>query len=285
MPSHERRVGMCFPDQRLFPHLTVRDNIAFSSRASGASQRDARRTADHWLARLDLSEFVTRKPSQLSSGQAQRVALARALAQEPELLCLDEPTAALDADNRGFVRGELRRHLEDVAVPTLIVTHDPLEALMLAQRIVVIEQGAVVQDAPAREIVERPATAYVARLMGLNLYAGIMADGGRVNLSEGGALYAHQPDIPAGTAVLVTLRPNAIVLHRDEPETLSSRNRWVGVVAAVDLLGDRVRVRVEGAPNALVDVTPGAVHDLALAPGEQIWLSAKATEVTVYRVP
>lgn len=286
VPAHRRGVGFCFADRRLFPHLNVRDNIAFSARAAGSARSLARRNAGRWVERFGLDELADRRPAQLSSGQAQRVALARALAGEPEALCLDEPTAALDADSRAFIRGELHRHLGDVTVPTLIVTHDPVEALMLAQRIVVIEKGRIVQDAPASRIASAPATAYVARLMGLNLYAGVLSDSdGAVRLDGGGALHATNSGQPVGSRLLVSLRPSAIVVHGEEPVGLSSRNRWPGTVAAVEMLGDRVRVRVEGAPPAIVDVTPDAVSDLGLVPGRKVWMSAKATEIHAYPRP
>ena len=187
-PEH-RPVGLVFQNYRLFPHLNVLDNVAFAARVRGARPGPARVAAQRWLERFELSELADRKPGQLSGGQAQRVALARALAADPVLLLLDEPTAALDARTRLAVRADLRRHLSAFTGPTVLVTHDPLEAMVMADRLVVIEAGRIVQVGVPAEVARRPATQYVARLVGLNLYAG-RRDAGttRVALSGGGTL-------------------------------------------------------------------------------------------------
>ena len=174
--ASERPVGFVFQNYRLFPHLTVAENVAFSPRARGLGKRAARSAAGHWIDRLRLTDLADRKPDQLSGGQAQRVALARALAGQPTLLLLDEPLSALDAGTRLDVQAELKRHLADFTGPCLLVTHDPLEALVLADRLIVLEDGRIVQEGTPAHIARRPATDYVAKLVGLNLYAG-HADG------------------------------------------------------------------------------------------------------------
>ena len=165
-----RPVGFVFQNYRLFPYLTVAENVAFSPRARGQGRRAARAAASHWLDRLGLADLANRKPDQLSGGQAQRVALARALAGQPELLLLDEPLSALDAGTRLDVQAELKRHLADFTGPCLLVTHDPLEALVLADRLIVLEGGRIVQEGTPAQIARQPATEYVAKLVGLNLY-------------------------------------------------------------------------------------------------------------------
>lgn len=277
-----RQVALAFADRRLFPHLTVRENVAFAQRARLGSRRAGALRAEHWLERLELVELADRLPHELSSGQSQRVALARALAQEPRALLLDEPTAALDAHTRDVVRAELQRHLADVEVPTVVVTHDPLEAMLLADRVVVLEEGRVVQIAPPAEVANRPATPYIARFLGLNLYAGSLANG-QISLDKGGVLFAAEA--PAEGRVLVSLRPSSITLHASQPDPASARNHWRGRVVAIEHLGDRVRVQVAGSPDARVDVTPAAVADLGLAPGREVWMSAKATETVAYPSP
>ena len=172
-----RRLGVVFQDHRLFPHLRVLDNVAFGPRSQGVPRAEARASAARWLSRLGIADLARRRPARLSGGQAQRVALARALACEPAALLLDEPLAALDVQTRAEVQGELREHLDGFAGPTLLVTHDPIEALLLATRIVVLEQGRVAQQGTPAEITSRPATPYVARLVGMNLYAGHAAGG------------------------------------------------------------------------------------------------------------
>jgi molybdate transport system ATP-binding protein len=274
-----RPVGFLFQDYRLFPHLTVAENVAFSPRARGLGKRAARSAASHWLERLRLSDLADRKPDQLSGGQAQRVALARTLAGQPALLLLDEPLSALDAGARLDVQAELKRHLADFAGPCLLVTHDPLEALVLADQLIVLEGGRIVQEGTPAHIARRPATEYVAKLVGLNLYEG-HASGSRVKLSGGGAFVI--PDRDQHGDVLVAVRPSAVVVSTQRPVASSARNTWPGRVAGLTLLADRVRVDLEGQPAALVDVTPAAVAELSLDRGSEVWLTVKATDLEVY---
>jgi molybdate transport system ATP-binding protein len=174
VPAQRRPVGFVFQSYRLFPHLDVRDNVAYAPRVRGAGRRQARAAADTWLERLGLTALATRRPHQISGGQAQQVALARALAAEPGFLLLDEPLSALDARTRLEVRAQLRSHLDQFAGPVLIITHDPLEAMIMADRLLVIENGRVVQQGSPAQVARQPATQYVARLVGLNLYTGTL---------------------------------------------------------------------------------------------------------------
>lgn len=278
VPPAKRRVGVVFQDYRLFPHATVIDNVAFGPRSLGQSRAQSRRTAEVWLQRLDIEQLGARRPAQLSGGQAQRVALARALAVDPTVLLLDEPLAALDAGTRTAVRSELRDHVRASGLPTLLVTHDPLDALVMADRIVVIEGGRVTQEGSVLEVARRPRSHYVARLLGLNLLRGL-ADRSDVALEGGGRL--QTTDTPHRGPVLVAVRPDAISLHAERPSG-SARNVWQGIVAGVEPAGDRVRVMVEGPPLVMVDVTAAAVAELGLHGGRPVWLSAKATELEVY---
>ncbi len=281
LPAEQRRTGVVFQNYRLFPHLDVRDNVAFAARSTGSGRTASRALATGWLQRLGLEDLAERRPHQLSGGQAQRVALARALARDPEVLLLDEPMAALDAGARIDVRAFLREHLADFGGPVVLVTHDPLEAMVLADRLLVVEGGRLVQEGPPSEVARRPASPYVARLVGLNLWAGVLdARDGSVTLDGGGQL-AVATQAPGGR-VLVSLRPSAITVHTEWPEHTSTRNVWEGTIADMELLADRVRLQVRGVPSALVDVTPGAVSELALDVGQRVWLSAKATEAEAY---
>ena len=276
VPTAERGVGMVFQDYLLFPHLSALENVAFGLRATGTPRRPAREQARTWLARMGLGELTGVKPRALSGGQAQRVALARALATGPGLLLLDEPLSALDAGTRMQVRSDLRRHLADFAGCTLLVTHDPLDAMVLADRLVVVEHGRVVQAGRPAEVARAPRTEYVARLVGLNLYRGT-AIGRHVALAEGGRL--ETADSATGE-VFVTVRPSAVALHRHRPEG-SARNSWQGRVVGLEQHGDTVRVEVEGEPTVLADVTTAAVAELDLSPGAPVWVSVKATELSV----
>lgn len=294
VPADQRPIGFVFQNYRLFPHLSVLDNVAFAPRCRRAGRKASRAIAEQWLARLDLAELSGRKPAGLSGGQSQRVALARALAGNPELLLLDEPLAALDARTKLEVRAELRRHLTDFPGATLLVTHDPLEAMVMTDRLVVIEGGRIVQQGSPAQVARRPATQYVARLVGLNLYPGVRVHDGEVALDGGGTLIAAgllgSAEQPANDAaptgrVLVAIRPTSIALHATRPRHSSPRNVWPGTVTGLELLTDRVRAEITATPSALVDLTADAVAELDLANGKSIWLSAKATDIDVYRDP
>ena len=249
------------------------------------------------LDRLGLAALAARRPRELSGGQAQRVALARALAADPVLMLLDEPLAALDARSRLEVRTELRRHLSGYGGPSVLVTHDPVEAMVLADRLLVLEGGRVVQQGTPAAVARRPATQYVARLVGLNLYHARMVDpvSGKVEIDSGGMLFAAgregeeagdgiaEPARPGrGDRVLVRLSPNAVSVFTHHPDAGSARNVWSGRVVGIELLTDRVRVAVDGAPDVLADITPAALAELRLGVGQEVWLTTKATEVTAY---
>ena len=275
----DRYVGVVFQDYLLFPHLSALDNVAYGLRAGGMGKAAARRDAAGWLAQVGLSDHAGHRPRQLSGGQAQRVALARALAARPRLLLLDEPLAALDAGTRLVLRTDLRRHLTSYGGPTVLVTHDAVEAMVLTDHLVVLEGGRIVQSGRPAEVARRPRTDYVARLLGLNLYRGT-ARGTTVTLPDGQLTLAT----PATGEVHVALRPSAVALHAGRPEHSSPRNVWAGRVAGVEAVGDRVRVAVGGRPDVLADVTPDAVAELDLAAGAEVWVSVKATELSVYPV-
>ncbi len=275
-PPH-RRVGVVFQEYLLFPHLTAVTNVAFGLRAQGVAKAIAHERAVAWLARMGLAELADRRPRQLSGGQAQRVALARALVTEPRLLLLDEPLAALDAGTRAAVRQDLRRHLAAYDGCTVLVTHDAIEAMVLGDRVVVLERGRVVQEGTPSDVARHPRTDYVASLVGLNMVRGT-AHGHDVSISGGGTVVVGHP---LSGEVLVAFRPSAVTLHLAPPEG-SARNVWPGTVAEVEAHGDIVRVAVDGQVPLLADVTPFAVADMALAPGEPVWATVKATEVTAY---
>jgi molybdate transport system ATP-binding protein len=276
-PPERRPVGVVFQDYLLFPHLSARDNVAFGPRRHGVDRRTARATADHWLERVGLTEHGRRKPRNLSGGQAQRVALARALAVDPVLLLLDEPLAALDARTRLETRAELRRHLSAHPGATLLVTHDPLDALVLADRLVIVEGGRVVQEGDAATITARPRTDYVAQLVGLNLYRG-RGEGHVVRLQSGFELTAT--DVVRGDA-FVAFPPAAVALHPAQPDG-SPRNTWPATLTDIQRHGDNLRVRLDGPIVVAADITPAAAAYLDLAPGRELWAAVKASETRAY---
>ena len=277
VPTELRAVGFVFQDYRLFPHLSLMENVAFGLRARGMKRGEARNRASAWLDRVGLGNRGAERPATLSGGQAQRVALARALATDPRLLLLDEPLAALDAGARPALRRDLKRHLSSFEGTRLIVTHDPLEALLLGDRVVVMEVGRVVQSGTLEELRNRPRSRYVAELVGLNLFKG-RAAGDRVRLASGGEVFAPAP---AHGEVLATVHPRAIALYRTRPEG-SPRNVWPGTVAELDVEGGQARVRVEGPISLVAEITTAAVTDLGLLEGERVWTSVKASEISVY---
>lgn len=277
VPPEQRRIGTVHQDLLLFPHLRALDDVAFGLRCRGVPRREARRTARGWLERFDVGHRADARPSALSGGQAQRVALARALAIGPDLLLLDEPLAALDAGTRPQTRRDLRRWLAAYEGPTLLVTHDPVDALLLADRVVVLEDGRVSQAGTLHEVTTMPRTRYVAELMGTNLLHG-RATGTTVTL-EGGAVL--QVGEATEGEVFATVAPTAVSLHRTAPES-SARNRWPMTVREVDAAGSRVRVALDGPVPLVAEVTPGAMAELALRPGAPCWASVKATEISVY---
>jgi molybdate transport system ATP-binding protein len=279
-PPEGRPVAVAFQDHLLFPHLTAVENVAFGLRCRGVARAEARRRAGAWLERLGLGDRARARPGELSGGQAQRVALARALATGARLLLLDEPLAAQDAATRVAVRRELRRHLSSHPGVRLLVTHDPLEAMALADVLVVVEGGRVVQRGTAAAICARPRSRWVAELVGVNLWRG-RAAGGRVLVDGGGELVAAGASSAAGGEVFALVHPRAVSLHRRRPEG-TPRNVWAGTAGDLDHEGDRVRVRVEGPLPVVAEVTPAAVADLDLGAGGPVWVSVKAAEVEVY---
>lgn len=272
IPPEHRRVGMVFQDYLLFPHMTVRQNIEFGPRNLKITG-----TTHPWIERLDLIDLLDRKPAQLSGGQAQRVAIARALATNPRALLLDEPLAALDAATKQEIRGQLRHFLTDFAHGTILVTHDPLDALVLADRIVVIEEGRVTQQGPTAEVASQPRTDYLAKVLGVNLLRGNIHEG--VMTPEDGGSLIVSTDLQ-GPAVVV-IRPQAITLHANKPEG-SARNVWESTVLGIETHHDQVRVALSGSPELTAAVTHAAIAELKLVPGQRVWMSLKATDIAVH---
>jgi molybdate transport system ATP-binding protein len=251
----ERPVGMAFQGQLLFPHLTALDNVAFGPRSRGVARDQARRTAQEWLDRFAIGDLADRKPRELSGGQAQRVSIARALATHPRLLLLDEPFAGLDVGVATSLRVELAHHLASYDGVALLVTHDAIDALTLADVVWVLDEGRLAQQGPPREVAAQPLTGHVARLVGLN----VLEEEGR----------------------FLSFSPRAVTVSPGEPAG-SARHRWPGRITSLAPHGDAVRLLVSGRHDLLADVTPEAVTELGLTPGREVWLSVKETAVRSY---
>jgi molybdate transport system ATP-binding protein len=263
-PPEERSVGYVFQDYALFPHLSVRKNVAF-----GGVER-----VDELLERFAIRQLAKARPADISGGERQRVALARALAREPAVLLLDEPLSALDAHTRNAVRAELQELLREVRLPTLLVTHDFEDAAALADRIGVVLEGKLLQMGTAAELVLEPADPFVASLTGSVLLTGRAQPGPdgltEVKLDDGTLVYSAERGIGR---VGVVVHPWEVTLARSA-QTDSARNHLRAPIAALVPDGDRVRVRV-GPLTA--EITAAAARELELAPGVTVVASFKAT--------
>ena len=279
LAPERRPIGVVFQDNLLFPHLNASDNVAFGLRTRGRSRRAARAHANQWLGRVGLEGRETAKPGSLSGGQAQRVALARALAPDPALLLLDEPLASLDATTRNEVRRDLRRHLVTFPGVRILVTHDPVDAAVLADRVIVLDDGQIAQTGTPAEVTVRPRTPWVAELAGTNLFAGEVAADGVVLLTDGGTLTVADRH-PIGS-VFAVVHPRAVSLSRTRPEG-SARNSWPGRISEVEAVGDRLRIRVDGTPAIVAEVTTAAAGAIGLVENAEVWVAVKATEIDVF---
>ncbi len=263
-----RAVGLVFQEYALFPHLTVRQNVAYGGKAR----------AGELLRRFRIDHLAGARPGALSGGERQRVALARALARDPKVLLLDEPLAALDAQTRGAVRGELHELLAELRLPTLLVTHDFADAATLADRVGVISDGRLVQIGRPEELLARPATPFVASLTGANVLIGNARSHGdltEVVLDTGANVFST--DLAAGR-VSVAIQPWEVSIARAAPGD-SSLNHVAGPVTSLFALGNRVRVTVGG---LTAEVTRESAERLGLAEGEQAVASFKATATRLF---
>jgi molybdate transport system ATP-binding protein len=283
VPPEHRPIGVVFQDLLLFPHLTATENVAFPLRARGIGRDDARERATQLLERLGLLGRAGARPADLSGGEAQLVGLARALVDEPALLLLDEPLASLDVAARVRVRDLVRRELAGFPGIRLLVTHDPVEAWMLAGRLVVLERGRVTQVGTPGEIRSAPRSRYAADLVGLNAFHGPLErdEGGTGRIvTDRGAVVVPWPEGHRGGEVIGLLRPADVTLSLDPPAG-SARNVIRGSVASIAVEGQRARVRLDTSPPLVAEVTIGSVDRLGLRDGVPVWASFKALEVNV----
>jgi len=262
-----------FQEPRLVASMKVWRNVVIGQPPAAGTKAAAVAA----LGEVGLADQANAWPGTLSGGEAQRVALARALATDPRLLLLDEPMAALDVGQRGSVRHELRRHLRGFGGSCVLVTHDPLDAAAIADRLVIVEQGAVVQEGTLRAVTTRPRTGYVAQLAGLNLLSGT-ADGSRLLLEGGEAL---ETSSPVAGVVLAVIAPRDVALYLDPPHG-SPRNTWSTRVAEVNLLGDRARILLDAPIVVTAEITTVSLAELGLTEGAPVWASVKATQIDVY---
>jgi molybdate transport system ATP-binding protein len=280
--THDRRVGLLLQDPLLFPHLSVTGNVAFAPSSSRAA-------AAHWLAEVDAAELGGRMPRQLSGGQAQRVALARALAASPDVLLLDEPLAGLDVAAATAMRTVLRRVLARDDRSAVLITHDLLDVLTLADRVLVLEAGRIAESGSTATILATPRSRFGARFAGVNLVGGSTDAEGVLTTQWGTTWHGTPgPELVATESAVALFSPAAVAVYRDKPHG-SPRNTVEVTVAELDSRGPVIRVRADeqpdGAPGLAADITAEAVADLRLAPGDRVYFSVKAQEVTVHLSP
>ncbi|HJT37517.1 MAG TPA: ABC transporter ATP-binding protein [Actinomycetota bacterium] len=286
LAARDRSIGVVFQERALFERMSATENVAFGLRARGVRASDARRRARDLLRSMDLEHRADARPRELSGGEAQRVAIARALAHEPRVLLLDEPLSSLDVRARTEVRALLAKVLANFGGDAIIVTHDPVDALTLTERIVVLENGRVSQSGSVDEIRSAPRTSYAAELVGMNLFVGRLdpiGDGAAELHADGGVIIVSCPAevLTPVDHVTALLRPADIVLHREQPSSASARNVVRGVIRSISDDGARARIRIDSPPPLIADVTPGSVARLGLSVGESVWASFKAVEVRV----
>ena len=281
VPPHARGVAMLAQQALLFPHLSVAANVAYAPRCKGESRSQASTIARRWLRAVDAEHLADRKPAQLSGGQAQRVAVARALAAEPQVLLLDEPLAALDVTAAPAVRRLLREILRADQRTAVIVTHDLLDALAIANKVIIVEGGRIVESGPVREILTSPRSEFAARIAGVNLISGLVTAPGVLQTNWGATIFGTG-ETTVGTAAVALFQPAAVSVHLDVPHA-SPRNVIAATIAEMDLHGNTVRIRGAGQPDGstglAADVTAAAVADLDLTPGQQVYFVVKAQEV------
>ncbi|GGH96817.1 sulfate/molybdate ABC transporter ATP-binding protein [Arthrobacter liuii] len=278
-PPHHRGTALLAQEPLLFPHLSAVDNVSFGPRSAGVPKRDAKDHALRLLADVEAEHLAGQRPAQLSGGQAQRVAVARALAADPALLLLDEPLAALDIHSAPLLRRLFKRVL--AGRQAIIVTHDVLDALMLADRVVILENGRIAEEGPTRAVLERPKSSFAAGLAGLNFIPGSL-DGAGVLTSQGLRIAGHEEEAgqsatPACQGVAV-FPPSAVSVFLDDAHG-SPRNSFTVTITDLEPHGDQVRVR---AGSLAADITPAASADLGLVPGMSVHFVVKAAAVSVY---
>ncbi|WP_247040636.1 sulfate/molybdate ABC transporter ATP-binding protein [Arthrobacter rhizosphaerae] len=279
LAPHRRGTALLAQDPLLFPHLSALENVAFGPGSSGASRTSARNTAREWLDAVEAGGLAQRRPGELSGGQAQRVAVARALAASPELLLLDEPLAALDIHAAPLLRRLLKHVLAGRSA--IIITHDVLDALMLADRVIVLENGKITEEGPTRQVLQRPRSRFAAGLAGLNLLAGTVTEDG-ITTAEGVHFSGqHDDGLEPGQDGVAAFPPSAVSVFLSEAHG-SPRNSMAVTVTDLEPHGDQIRVRAGMRGQLAADITPAAVADLGLVPGMKVYFVTKAAAVAVY---
>ena len=286
VPPWQRDIGYVAQDYALFPHLSVYENVAFGLRAGRVPRRQLKTRVHDALALVGIPELAARMPGQLSGGQQQRAAVARALVLDPRLLLLDEPLSSLDLQTPRALRVELRALLNRLSCVTVYVTHSPVEALVLGDRLVVLDGGRVAQAGSRDDLLRSPRSPFVAELVGTNLFVGRPVEGAwlpseAIRTPHGA--YAVDDASSTGSTYL-TVSPREITLFRARPDG-SAQNVFPGTVQEIvpePPAGERLRVVLRTRPVLVAEVTREAVAELGLTEGTAVFAAFKATGVHVY---
>ncbi|MDR6867738.1 molybdate transport system ATP-binding protein [Microbacterium resistens] len=292
LPAEDRRVGLLGQRALLFPHLSALENVAFGSRAQGVRRGEARERARDWLAEVGLGDLEDRRPSALSGGQQQRVAIARALAARPDALLLDEPFAALDAQTATRARRLIAEQRDRAGVPMVLVTHDPMDAVVLAARTVILHGGRVIQDGPTAEVLGHPRSEFVAAVAGVNLLIGTAGPDGLLRTSDAhGASLAWAGSgegLQQGEAGSAAFAPSAVRIRDAEGTSGGGSepgrvNAWTGTVALMEPVPGGVRLLTEEHPDVAVICPSTVAATIGIRPGRQLAFSIAEDDVSVRR--
>jgi len=290
VPPEHRRVGLLGQRSQLFPHLSVLENVAFGPRAQGARRADARADAVRLLDEVGLAGFEDRRPSQLSGGQQQRAVIARALAARPGALLLDEPFSGLDAQTATQARRLIMQLRDTHGIPMILVTHDALDAMMLANRTIVLQDGGVVQRGSTQDVLGHPGSAFVAVLAGVNLVTGRAdADGGLVHLGAGGPpLVLPRPtdaSARAGDDLTAVFAPSAVRVRPHDASTdaghAGDSALWVGTVHSLEPIPGGVRITTIEHPEIAVDCSSAVAVGVGVQPGARLSFALSPADVSV----
>ena len=280
LPPEDRAVGMMFQEGALFPHMSVAKNVAYGLRPRPKNRAERRHRVRELLDQFGIASLAKARPGEISGGERQRVALARAVGRSPRVLLLDEPLSALDSVTKAQVSAELARWLSELRLPTILVSHDFEDVAGLANRVVVLDRGKVVQDASVDDFVDAPASPFVAAFTGVNFFHGTAARAGdrvEVALEPAGTVVAA---VSQAGPVAVVVDPWAVRVDPDD-EAVSRPNTLVGPILQISRLGGTARVKVGSTPPVLAEVPPKRLAVLALEQGQVVTARWDAEDVRV----
>lgn len=281
IPPPQRRIALLGQRTVLFPHLSVLENVAFGPRAQGVARAEARKRARAHLEDVGLGAFTARRPAALSGGQQQRAAIARALASAPEVLLLDEPFTALDAQHAAQARRLIAAQRDGATIPIVLVTHDPMDALLLATHTLVLQDGSVVQSGATAEVLSHPRSDFVAAVAGVNRLV-VTGLGSGIARGAGVQLHGRGDRLGLGEQGTAVFSPGSVRV-RAAAADLPAANQWTGTVALLGPLAGGIRVHTAEQPDIAVDCPSTLAVSLGLRPGLALTFHVPDDEVSVRR--